>query len=123
MGNDHLFCLEECKDCNERFGGTIEKDLSNYYSYYRASEGRKSRNNNPLTAKGFNFKYESGRMDFYFDKFINILPKPGMPFPKEGLRLDLEQEKPVCLHNIYRLLVKFVIQTICFLLFLKLSSG
>lgn len=109
LGNDHLFCLEECKDCNERFGGTIEKDLSNYYSYYRASEGRKGRNNNPLTAKGFNFEYESGRMDFYFDKFINVLPKPGMPFPKEGLRLGLEQEDPVCLHSIYRLLVKFVI--------------
>lgn len=48
-------------------------------------------------------------MDFYFDKFINVLPKPGMPFPKEGLRLGLEQEDPVCLHSIYRLLVKFVI--------------
>lgn len=109
IGNERLFCLEECKACNERFGGGIEKDLSNYYSYFRAIEGRKSRSNNPLTSKGFNFKYEDGRMAVYSDKPIKNAPRIGEPIPEEGLRLILDQETPVRLHNIYKLLVKYVI--------------
>lgn len=112
IGNERLFCLEECKACNERFGGTIEKDLSNYYSYFRASEGRKSRNNNPLIAKGFNFEYENGRISVYSDKPIKNAPRIGESIPKEGIRLNLDQEDPVCLHNIYRLLVKYVLACI-----------
>lgn len=109
IGNEKLFCLEECKACNERFGGGIEKDLSNYYSYFRTVEGRKSRSNNPLTAKGFNFEYEGGHMAVYSDKPIKNAPRIGEPIPEEGLRLSLDQEAPVCLHNIYKLLVKYVI--------------
>ena len=43
LGNDALFCLEECKDCNNTFGSSIENALSSYYQYYRAAERRKSR--------------------------------------------------------------------------------
>lgn len=112
IGNNRLFCLEECKACNERFGGTIEKDLSNYYSYFRAAEGRKSRNNNQLTAKGFNFEYKNGRLSVYSDKPIKNAPKIGETIPKGGIRLNLDQESPVCLHNIYKLFVKYVIACI-----------
>lgn len=109
LGNNSLFCLEECKECNERFGRTIEPDLSNYYAYYRAAEGRKSRDNNSLTAKGFNYEYKDRRMLVYSDKPIENAPKVGDNFPDEGLLLNLDNETPCNLHNIYKLLVKYVI--------------
>ena len=42
LGNNALYCLEECKKCNNDFGSTIENALSSYYQYYRAAEHRKS---------------------------------------------------------------------------------
>lgn len=109
LGNDSLFCLEECKECNERFGQTIEADLSNYYAYYRASEGRKSREKKPLTATGFNFEYRDNHISIYSDKPIENAPKVGEKIPEEGLLLHLDNEEPCNLHNIYKLLVKYVI--------------
>lgn len=109
LGNDSLFCLEECKDCNVRFGHTLEIDLSNYYAFYRAAEGRKSREGNSLSAKGFNFEYKNGCISVYADKPIDGAPKVGEKFPKDGLLLNLDNEEPCNLHNIYKLLVKYVI--------------
>lgn len=109
LGNDRLFCLEECKECNEKFGRTIETDLANYYNYYRAAEGRKSREGKDLTAKGFNFEYSKGRMSIYADKLIENQPKVGEKMPKDGILLHLKNEDPVSLHNIYKVLVKYVI--------------
>lgn len=109
LGNDRLFCLEECKECNEKFGRTIETDLANYYNYYRAAEGRKSREGKNLTAKGFNFEYGNGRLAIFTDKPIENAPKVGESMPKEGIKLNLDNEEPVNLHNIYKLFVKYVI--------------
>lgn len=112
LGNDRLFCLEECKECNERFGRTIETDLANYYNYYRAAEGRKSREGKDLTAKGFNFEYSKGKMSIYSDKLIENQPTVGEKMPEEGILLHLKNEDPVNLHNIYKVLVKYVIACI-----------
>ena len=66
LGNDALFCLEECKTCNNIFGSTIENTLSSYYQYYRAAEHRKSRKGKLLTAKGFNYEHMAdGGLRYY----------------------------------------------------------
>ena len=112
LGNNHLFCLEECKACNEKFGRTIEIDLSNYYSAVRALGGRKSRDNKPLTSKGFNYEYDNGCLALYLDNTIAWKRQDVDSNSQSVLNTDLLQEDGVCLHNIYKLLVKFVIACI-----------
>lgn len=110
LGNDSLFCLEECKKCNEKFGGTIEVALSSYYQYYRAAEHRKSRNGNPLTVKGFNYEHlADGGLRYFTSEPIENAPKVGEHIPKEGLLIHLNNKEPVVLHDIYRVLVKYVV--------------
>lgn len=110
LGNDALFCLEECKDCNNIFGGTIEDALSSYYQYYRAAEHRKSRKGNLLTAKGLNYEMlaDGGLRVFQYDPIENA-PQVGEKIPKEGLKLQLNNKEPVILHDVYRVLVKYVL--------------
>ena len=110
LGNQALFCLEECKECNNTFGSTIEKALSDYYQYYRAAENRKSRKGKPLTAKGFNYEHMAdGGLRYFTSEPIENAPKVGEHLPEEGLLIHLNNKEPVVLHDIYRVLVKYVI--------------
>lgn len=112
LGNNTLYNLEECQDCNNRFG-SIELDLANYYTVYRALDERKSRAGNIINASGFNYEYDS------LNKRFSILIPPSITdgsaaekhFPIKGSaqNIELETKGPVCLHNIYRILVKYVI--------------
>lgn len=110
LGNNALFSLEECKDCNKSFGATIENALSSYYQYYRAAEHRLSRKGNPLTAKGFNYETttDGGLRIFQQQPMENAL-SVGEKLPKEGLLVHLHNREPVVLHDIYRVLCKYVI--------------
>lgn len=110
LGNDALFCLEECKTCNNTFGSTIENALSSYYQYYRAAGHRKSRKGKPLTAKGFNYDLlaDGGLRYFAYEPIVNA-PKVGERLPEEGLLIHLNNKEPVVLHDIYRVLVKYVV--------------
>lgn len=110
LGNDKLFCLEECKDCNNTFGSTIENALSSYYQYYRAAEHRKSRKGNPLTAKGFNYEtLTDGGLRIFQQQSIENAPRIGEKLPESGLLVHLHNSEPVVLHDIYRVLCKYVI--------------
>lgn len=110
LGNDALFCLEECKICNNTFGRTIENALSSYCQYYRAAEHRKSRNGKPLTAKGFNYEHlADGGLRYYATGPTDNAPKVGERLPEEGLLIHLNNKEPVVLHDIYRVLVKYVV--------------
>ena len=110
LGNDALFCLEECKTCNNTFGSTIENALSSYYQYYRAAEHRKSRKGKPLTAKGFNYEHMAdGGLRYYTSEPADNAPKVGERLPEEGLLIHLNNKEPVVLHDIYRVLVKYVV--------------
>lgn len=110
LGNDALFCLEECKTCNNTFGHTIENALSSYYQYYRAAEHRKSRKGNPITAKGFNYETLTDcGLRYYATGPIDNALKVGDRIPKDGILIHLNNKEPVVLHDIYRVLVKYVV--------------
>ncbi len=113
LGNNSLFNLEECKKCNNDFGA-IEDELANYYHLYRAIEGRKSRSGKPLNPSGFNYEYDSQnkRFSIFANSPIANMPKVGEHFPSDGVTLDFDTEGPVCLHNIYRTLTKYVLSCI-----------
>lgn len=110
LGNDALFCLEECMACNNTFGSSIENALSSYYQYYRAAEHRKSRKGKPLTARGFDYEMKiDGGLRFFPQQPIENAPRVGEKLPKEGLLVHLHNSEPVILHDIYRVLCKYVI--------------
>ena len=110
LGNDALFCLEECKTCNNTFGRTIENALSSYYQYYRAAERRKSRKGKPLTARGFNYEMlADGGLRYYASASTDNILKVGDRIPEDGILIHLNNKEPVVLHDIYRVLVKYVV--------------
>lgn len=110
LGNNALYCLEECRTCNNKFGITIENALSNYYQYYRVAEHRKSRNGKPLPAKGFNYEtLVDGGLRIFQSEPIENAPRIGEKLPKEGLLVHLHNKEPVVLHDIYRALCKYVV--------------
>ena len=110
LGNNALYCLEECKKCNNDFGSTIENVLSSYYQYYRAAEHRKSRKGNPLTAKGFNYEtMANGGLRIFQQQPIENAPRVGEKLPEDGLLVHLHNSDPVVLHDIYRVLCKYVV--------------
>lgn len=109
LGNSALFCLEECKNCNNKFGSGIEQDLMNYYGYYRVAEGRKSRTNKSLVAEGMNYLQDAAGLMVFGDNTIAENIHIGQAFPKEGVMIHLNNKEPVILHNVYRTLVKYMI--------------
>lgn len=109
LGNERLFCLEECKSCNVKFGKGIEQHLSNYYEFFRASDKRKSRKGKPLTSKGFNYDYTGGTIRYVATSPNDNITLIGNKIPSEGIKLQLNSDKPVVLHQCYRALVKYVL--------------
>lgn len=110
LGNNALFCLEECKTCNNTFGRTIENALSSYYQYYRVAERRKSRKGKPLTARGFNYEMlADGGLRYYASASTDNILKVGDRIPEDGILIHLNNKEPVVLHDIYRVLVKYVV--------------
>ena len=113
LGNNAIFCLEECLECNNEFGKGIEQDLMNYYGYYRAAEGRLSRTSKkPLSAIGMNYEQAGNSLKIFADEPMEGMPKVGEKIPKEGFLVHLSNKEPVVLHNVYRVLVKYVIACI-----------
>lgn len=43
LGNKGLVCLEECEDCNKRFGKTIEQDITNLFGFQLMLKGVKGK--------------------------------------------------------------------------------
>ena len=47
LGNKGIICLEECDDCNRRFGNTIERDVVKFFQYFLILKGIKGKNGIP----------------------------------------------------------------------------
>ena len=61
------FCLEECKKCNNDLGVGDEKELENYYHYFRVAENYKSRKGKLMKAEGVNYNQQNGKLCYYAD--------------------------------------------------------
>lgn len=111
LGNNSVFCNEECDECNKWFNDKIEGDLKNRYSVYRAIHGWKSRKGNGLTAEGLNCKIRENSISIKkislassftpdFDKDISL---------KDGIQLNLIEKKGSTFANVYRCFAKYAI--------------
>lgn len=107
LGNKHLFCNEECDQCNHNFGVGIEHQLEQYYRPTRNLVGGRSRNNKPLLTRGENFIYDDNKLLIYDDVPDYIKLNGG----SLG-NYTLVDKEPVIKADVYRALVKFVIACI-----------
>ncbi len=112
LGNEKIFCLEECKECNNKFGKTIEIDLAEYYGPLRAMLGKKSRANNPLTSDGINYDYSAGRTRIVATGENEKQLKAFLDNTIKEASIGLDIQHPIILHNIYKVLVKYIIACI-----------
>lgn len=109
IGNDFIFCNEECDECNHDTLRKLEQDLDNYYKVTRSLNASLNRDSKKINTKGANFKIDnSGEFPIVTYKGDIDIENIG----DEGLELSLEDNTHVNVCNVYKCLVKYVIATI-----------
>jgi hypothetical protein len=113
LGNKTVILMEECDECNEHFGKTIEQDLLVYLNLYRTFFGIMNRDNKIPTIKGKNFEYRNnGNRNIsleIIDDGTNTFPDdPSLP-PDNIL---LKYYEKITSQNIYKALVKYALSVI-----------
>lgn len=111
LGNNAIFCNEECDECNHWFSKGIEQDLENRFSVYRAIHGWKSRGGKPLEIEGINCKISKDTISI---KKIHQVPSFTPDFDKDislknGIILNLIEKKGTTFANVYRCFAKYAI--------------
>ena len=113
LGNRTVILTEECDECNEYFGKTIEQDLITYLNLFRTFFGILNKDNKIPIIKGKNFEYRNlGNKNIslqIIDDGTNSFPEdPALP-PNSVL---LKYNEKITKQNIYKVLVKFAISII-----------
>ncbi len=101
VGNNLLFCNEECNDCNGIFGRGIETDFGNYFAINRAFHPIKTRSKNIYIGE-----------NFCIDKNGNCFVDEITPIEKARGSKRLNCKETVTDSSLYRSLAKFVINLI-----------
>jgi hypothetical protein len=113
LGNKNAILAEECDECNEYFGKTIEQDLLTYLSLYRTFFGILNKDNKIPTIKGKNFEYRNlGDKNIVLsiiDDGTNDVDQ-NQTLPYDNLLLKFNEK--ITKQNIYKVLVKFALSII-----------
>ena len=109
LGNDYVFCNEECDKCNSDLTGVLERDLDNYYKVSRALDRNLNRYSKKINVYGQNFHIDNTR-EIPIIEFYN---KSGFDdFDGSSKEITLLGSDLVDIRNVYKCLVKFVIATL-----------
>ena len=113
LGNKTVILTEECDECNEYFGKSIENDLLTYLNLFRTFFGILNKDNRVPTIKGKNFEYRNlGDRNIslqIIDDGTNTFPRdPSLP-PNN---IILKYNEKITNQNIYKVLVKFALSII-----------
>lgn len=101
VGNNLIFCNEECNSCNHEFGEKIETDFINYFLINRILYNVKSRSKNVTIGE-----------NFCVDKDGNIFVSNITDEEKESGVKQLNCKEVITNNSLYRALAKFVINVI-----------
>lgn len=107
LGNKNLILCEECDQCNDKFGKTIEPDIINFFSLYRTM---------------FKVKGKNGLKDFKGKLFhvtrtekgleVNIKGKPQTERGVMPYSLRFQADTPLVSQNIYKALCKYFLSVV-----------
>lgn len=109
LGNDFVFCNEECDNCNQGFVKKLEQDLDDYYAVARSLDSCLNRDAKKVNFRGKDFQIDnSGNIPILTLKGMLNLDNIG----KEGEGISLVNNKTIDVRNIYKCLVKYVIASL-----------
>lgn len=119
LGNKGLVCLEECDECNTRFGQTIEQDIEKLLQFQLMLKGIKGKNGSPSVKwKGVSVKNDSSSSVNNDTKTI-VLNFENKIAPQNKLELErfLSQDvsfiqEKIVPQNIYKCFCKYVLSLI-----------
>lgn len=107
LGNKSVVLNEECDDCNEKFGRTIEEDFITYLDIYRVFYQVKGKNGIPK------LKYKDQGMVTSVDGEMIVQSQNIQHDEETGeIKVLLESHQTVKNVNIYKTLCKYVLSTI-----------
>ncbi len=107
LGNKTIINYDECDSCNEKYGLTIEREFSNYFSLFRVLNKLKGKNGVPkLKGKDFELFVKDNKihLEYNQDKLVSKSLDDNIFF--------LETYDKIVKQNIYRALCKFAISSI-----------
>lgn len=105
LGNKNIIIADECDECNEFFGNSIEPGLIEYFDIYRAFLGVKGKNGAPT------INYKNGKIT-HKDGMAIVIAEKINGTPEQGLTVNLRSSKKVTPINIYKALCKITLSTI-----------
>jgi hypothetical protein len=110
LGNKNIISLEECDDCNGKFGRGIEHDLILYLQIYRSFFSVNGKNSNNIHLKGANYEIKRDSSGVYH---IDYKLETDSPSEEElNAPLLLKSTEMISLQNIYRSLAKYALSVI-----------
>lgn len=119
LGNKGLVCLEECDDCNKRFGSTIEQDVTHLFQFFLILKGIKGKNGSPtLQGDGISITNDqSSRPTIARDTLVlKVKTMPDTHDPQEIAKFMSEQfsfsNVKYIPQNIYKCFCKYVLSVI-----------
>lgn len=120
LGNKLLVLNEECDECNDRFGSSIEKDFIQYLDIFRVFYGVKGKNGIPsIVFKDNNIiknveEEDIPKNDFITTKNLSVIITRGMSVDKENgnFSLTLKSNHKIKTVNIYKTLCKYILSLI-----------
>lgn len=107
LGYKHIINNEECDECNQRFGRTIESRFISFIDTFRSAFGVVGKRGCPkFNDKDIDFEYDrSGKkMKIKFSNLIDMY--------KNGLSSLFISSKEIIPQDVYRALVKFSMSSI-----------
>ena len=107
LGNKSIVLYEECDECNEKFGNTIEKDFITYLDFFRVFYQVKGKNGIPK------LKYRNDCTIECVDGKINIKSKDIQVDERTGnCKVLLTASQKLRKVNIYKTLCKYVLSVL-----------
>lgn len=121
LGNHNIFCLEECDECNSKFGNTIENDIVAFFSPALAVyeiRGKKKGSKDglrSLRSEAFDFKTGDGvkLVTVHDNQRIDEIIEGFKGNDKGGIELDaIHKWSKYVPANVYKSLCKFIISVV-----------
>ena len=102
LGNELVFCNDECKVCNGKLS-PVDKELTEYLKYRRSENRIRNKNKKIIQVHGHNFSYDGNTDDLIISKEAILKEEGGKYF------LKLEGAEPISHLGIYKGLAKIAI--------------
>lgn len=114
LGNQHTWCYDECFECNNQFGTSLENNFNEYFSILRVLYRYKDRNGSNYLDdfSGMNFSIKNRQLSYTLGPDPIYRNPTELYLPNGDVELRLINKHEIVRADIYRCLVKYLIDCI-----------